>query len=81
MKYKLDISGRKHCNGKKPKNVRKFTSAGKKEFAFCTCGGSENTPSSKTNRNHTKIWWPPPVQFGQKKWNTPWVNVGQEVFN
>ena len=53
---KLDVSGRKQYNGQKPKNVRKFTCDGKKEFAFCTCGGSENTPSSKTNNDRTKIW-------------------------
>ena len=36
-------------------NVRKFTCDWKKEFAFWTCGRSENTPSSKTNHDHTKI--------------------------
>ena len=41
-------------------NVRKFTCDWKKEFAFWTCGRSENTPSSKTNHDHTKIYWPHP---------------------
>ena len=58
--YKLDLWGRKQCNSQKPKNVRKFTCDGKKEFVFCTCGGSENTSPQKTTMIISKFGDPYP---------------------